>query len=472
MQATPDWVMWVAGVGLLLILSLLVFVAWWALFSDRPNGRRRCPRCWYELTYSPGMRCTECGFEARSEKDFGRTRHRWGTGVLAILGCTAIGLFVLDRVATRGWLSYVPAQALVWTLPVVDGPRSAVFVELDRRIKANELSPEQWIALTERCVAGDSGARPPSAEWSDKYGSIVLFTRARASRSDDETWQTSINELLYTIPPRIELSTRDQWPEGVGPTIDVVARDWWPAATEWRIRATPGVPDAATDVHLLRDAPIQDRSYSVVVPPLTAGRHEVDVSFAIDRRANVDTPWRRAEERTVTIPITVDGTLADTLEPVTGDEYDAVVRDVFRAGLVKYRAGSLPVRIGVNQPSSFVELFDDTAVGARVEVLRNGRLARMLDIWWAAGTTTRDRQNAWEVPWLDEELLGAPDRPDDEWVIHAYSVPELALRVKDVSRYWSGRITVPVRVGQGRRRTAPPRGWINEQDPFAADETR
>ncbi len=52
----------------------------WALFWDRARGRRRCPKCWYDLAATPagaaGTTCPECGRTARSERELARTRRR------------------------------------------------------------------------------------------------------------------------------------------------------------------------------------------------------------------------------------------------------------------------------------------------------------------------------------------------------------------------------------------------------------
>jgi hypothetical protein len=69
------------------VAGLVLFVI--ALRGDPARGRRRCPRCWYDLRGTPGMTCSECGFTGASELDFLRTRrHRWMliAGPLLLLG--------------------------------------------------------------------------------------------------------------------------------------------------------------------------------------------------------------------------------------------------------------------------------------------------------------------------------------------------------------------------------------------------
>ena len=64
---------WVIGGAMLLAAAA---VALRALFADRSRGRRRCPKCWYEMTGVAGLRCPECGREARGERKLLRTRRR------------------------------------------------------------------------------------------------------------------------------------------------------------------------------------------------------------------------------------------------------------------------------------------------------------------------------------------------------------------------------------------------------------
>src|SRR5688572_28644873 len=79
---------------ILVCVTLLVGVggvtlSLWALLWDRARGRRRCPSCWHDLAGVPGLRCPECGKEARSERRLFRTRRRWRWVVVGI-GLTAI----------------------------------------------------------------------------------------------------------------------------------------------------------------------------------------------------------------------------------------------------------------------------------------------------------------------------------------------------------------------------------------------
>ncbi|MDY7108594.1 MAG: hypothetical protein SYC29_08145, partial [Planctomycetota bacterium] len=446
-----EWVLWTTGVLLLLLLAGCVFLAWWAMFSDRARGRRRCPRCWYDLAYTPGMTCNECGYTGRSEKDFARTRHRWGIALLAVLGAALVGGYIIDRANMKGWMTYVPQTALIWLMPL-EGDRGPIISELRTRMNADTLSEDQWLTILRRAAKGDPGRRPPGDGWTDKYGTLLQACASRFLDGDDEEVQAEVTEILLRLPPRVALTTRRSWPSDIAPTLNVVARDWWPGQMQWRIRAEPQLEGAETDVHVLRDAPIQRRSYSVYLPQLPEGDHDIPVRLVVDRRPTPEDEWERIDERTIEVPLEVEGTLAEHMEAVGGEEMDEVIRRVFGSGLIKSARGSLPVRVGLNIRHAAIAPFDDTAVGVRIDVLRDGELGRQLDIWWEAGTFGRG--TSWEVPWLDDEVLGRPMQEGEQWTLRVRGRPELALRVDGATRYWSGEVTVGVPVR--RRGGAPP----------------
>jgi hypothetical protein len=47
-----DWLFW--GLGGALALAGL-WLQYWSLFADRARGRRRCPKCWYDMSGTEGM---------------------------------------------------------------------------------------------------------------------------------------------------------------------------------------------------------------------------------------------------------------------------------------------------------------------------------------------------------------------------------------------------------------------------------
>ncbi|MBX3381626.1 MAG: hypothetical protein KF805_16135 [Phycisphaeraceae bacterium] len=114
------WLFWVAGVVLGGIATLIVA---WAVFADRltgDRGKRRCPRCWYDMPPANGRTCPECGHEARSESKLFRTRRRWGwaiVGLLTLACAFALNWYTAGRVL--GWTRVMPLWMQVRLVPII-----------------------------------------------------------------------------------------------------------------------------------------------------------------------------------------------------------------------------------------------------------------------------------------------------------------------------------------------------------------
>lgn len=82
MMQVPGWAWWAAA-GL---AAIGLGLALWGWIGDRSRGRRRCPRCWYDMTGVPGRRCPECGKEPATDRGlFKPRRRRWAIGVALVL---------------------------------------------------------------------------------------------------------------------------------------------------------------------------------------------------------------------------------------------------------------------------------------------------------------------------------------------------------------------------------------------------
>ena len=155
------WIWWVGGSAVTLIgLALLV----WALFADKARGRRRCPKCWYDLSHTAGMRCSECGHEPRKEKWLFRTRRRWKWAfagvVVLVLSPSALGW----RFAQRDWITHGPDTLLIASLFWIDDP-SEVLDELNARLSGRYLSQP---TPCDGCICGCRLARKYPIPWNDE----------------------------------------------------------------------------------------------------------------------------------------------------------------------------------------------------------------------------------------------------------------------------------------------------------------
>jgi len=94
---------WMILVATLAGMGLFGAATWWCFFSDSGRTRRRCPKCWFDMKHTAGLRCTECGHAARNESELLRTRRRPVIGFLAVLGCAIVGARGIDHLRVEGW---------------------------------------------------------------------------------------------------------------------------------------------------------------------------------------------------------------------------------------------------------------------------------------------------------------------------------------------------------------------------------
>lgn len=133
----------IAGVLALGGLVLLVY----ALFADRPRGRRRCPECAYRMDGIEGRRCPECGKTTKSERRLFRTRRKWRWAAVAALGVIAsLPLAGWSRWETKGWEG-VPGDVLV-RLAWMDS--QGMRDEVERRLIREHFDARQMDILLDR----------------------------------------------------------------------------------------------------------------------------------------------------------------------------------------------------------------------------------------------------------------------------------------------------------------------------------
>jgi hypothetical protein len=460
----------VVWLGVLLVCVLCAYIAWRAMFGDRGRGKRRCPKCWYDMAYSPGMTCPECGAIVQRESDFQRTRRRPGVAVMAIVICAVLIIGVNEQMNDRGMLRHVPTAALIWTLPIAGGMDGFVGREIDRRAVAQKLSAEQWKKLMERCAAGGWSGAPPEDDWITDYGNYISAWRLRFMGDG------ALEAPLLAIPPRFEVATRDAWPAGAAPALTVRLEDWWPAGTECRVRAAPRVNGAAPlTFYRSGESRFRPSPFILYLPPLEPGTHEVIVDFTVDRRriaevqdeangssatAPVDDGWQPVGTYAISLKTKVQGRIEDLMQPRSSAALDAIVQQVF-GNAVRWTGGGLsPVRFGINVPATFTPELDDTAMGVSVELEREGVVARRLNLWWIAGSNGTDhaRNYGFEINYENLDLLRQLQE-EEGWSLRVRGDPLIAMRAGDaIKQYWQGDVRVPINLRMNQTQ-APPRLW-------------
>lgn len=183
-----DAALWTIGASLALVALAL---AAWALFSDRARGRKRCPKCWYDMAGSPTLTCPECGKPATSEPKLYKTRRRWRVVIVAtvvMLIGSATALAPLGR--NGSWPSAIP-DVVILALAPFDLGLSEIDIEIGTRfvdedfIAANAEGwwPRRMLSRWAAAKCLRDGAPPEilhrgiSLSWMDEEKPIAVFAR-------------------------------------------------------------------------------------------------------------------------------------------------------------------------------------------------------------------------------------------------------------------------------------------------------
>ncbi len=95
-----------------------------------------------------GLRCSECGHEAKKERHLHRSRRRWR---LAVLGFVLVLGGLVGSIRREGWLKVTPTVVYIALLPHLDS--KTTFAELGDRVGAGQLWQWEYRFLVRRSIA-------------------------------------------------------------------------------------------------------------------------------------------------------------------------------------------------------------------------------------------------------------------------------------------------------------------------------
>jgi hypothetical protein len=424
-MAQAAWIWWLGG-GVLALAGLALL--WWSLFRDRARGRRRCPRCWYDMGGVPGLVCPECGGDAKRERRLGKVRRRWriaATGVLMLI--VAVVMLSYPRCRQSGVLSLVPTDILLffnpapgheyrWDPNIGDSRLDPVAAELMRRIEQGRLSRRHWNRLMQ-------------------------------------------DEGLFLVRP--------SWPAAETLTIGVALPCWVGAEVapklmgvnpgELRMRVMiDGWEEDAVDLAVNNDS-FGPRAFRMIeFPDWFLDGERVDLSAALYVRAYDDVLderiglplWRGS------IPVApkLVGEIGEAITPCRDTELNRVVAEMMR---LEITCRELPgdrrhFSASIVLDESVTPRLVDLAVGVHVEIRRGDEqvaqfagtvLPWNLDL---RGTTARMLRS--DLPELTDRLSPLPAEEElNQWVVRITGDRAAALRDVDKSRCWIGEFERPLR---------------------------
>lgn len=132
-QNALGWILPLVGTTLM-VIGGTVFL--WCLFADRSRGRKRCPRCWYDMAAIPALTCPECGKVAKTERAQHRTRRYYRRAALGLLLALLGSAQFAEPWYRRGGLTRIaPTRILIMFMPSAS-PSSYLLGQLRQRLLA------------------------------------------------------------------------------------------------------------------------------------------------------------------------------------------------------------------------------------------------------------------------------------------------------------------------------------------------
>jgi hypothetical protein len=414
------------GVTIALVIGgiITVAIAW---RGDPSKGRRRCSRCWYDMSAVSGFRCPECGKVGRDEQALFRTRRfRKGLtmGSVLVLVGAYIGLATSRMGPNREtWTRWIPTTLLVFIAPV------------ERAEQGHELAEAAW--------------RRSRAMW--RWQEAIIARREVAATSDEEIlgWLRVRNVWPAGVSMPIRLSPEyDKWPL-VGPKqVDLRSTDGRgihlrSAIDSWPTRS---IHDPAREPDWNDDGP--PVAWEIEIPAMSIGRHTFEFEMTLSGS------WGTSRTVTHSVEIVVTDREADVMTAVSSPAIDSLIADALWI-VISDRNRDPWLLIHFDDQKIFDSLYRATYVSGKlpepvlatvVEVVDGDKVLASFRLdWWGS------RGLDWP-PDLSSLIAAAMDPQTCEWKpevierLWVYVRGDLGLAARSVgpSSYWSGEIRMPL----------------------------
>jgi len=456
-------VIWnVLGWGLVGLAALALLLA---LLGDVVRRRfrrvRRCPKCWYDLSHTPGMTCSECGHTAKRERQLFKTRRRKRWVLAALL--VWLGSYFAFRVPAmqqRGWVAAVPTTALVIIAPRLkpscpggfQAQREALAKEIGHRAAVDALGDWHWQLLIRGALR--EGHRPFARTY--QFGEVFDNSCLLLLSSSDAEGRLIRPEqrLRANRLAGLRITTRPQWPVGSTVMLRVDPAPCFGYSTMALRLLLIDPPVEGAIYHAGPTAPGEpsDTTWSPMAwkePTVPLNVRSVEGQrfvLRLEGERPIDELWSRSTALSrlawsydIPIRTRIAGTIDDILVPVQSKEFEEslISRGVFQ-----------PVgnHLWIRRLEECLKLLDGATFAATIELLDGDAVIASARTWWAL-TPILER----ELSLRDVQLDLTLERPIPDSLSNSKALqlrirsdPELALRRFDCDRFWSGEITMPV----------------------------
>jgi len=392
--------------GAFILLSHIVALAAcvlivWALLADwvrhRFRRRRRCPRCWYDMSRSPTLTCSECGYEAKKERRLFKARRRWRWAFFAVfLLIGSYALHVTPQVKQRGWVAAVPTTVLIAALPWLEAP----YASEGRQYFNSGRLPFSRTALCFELAHRHGLRSTPSwqSRWMTRRSVKLTTWDGFGDRSDADAAGWVLSHAIYTkgglpddvLPILLDpiasqvVCVRERWPRGVPLRIAIRDSLWHWGPSDRRIVVQPvtagGRPaEKGLSSYVFGEPPDEwmDSTYDVGLAELVSNRIEFDVSLTEGTASEGVVLWSKR--------------ITKSIELV--DEIEQIIRPAPSCALRSAIENGTKIRVYHDYPSAgkYSVVLDlsaldrsrpgDIAIGLRAEILHGDQVVVRARVW-------------------------------------------------------------------------------------------
>lgn len=385
---------------LLVILAVTLF--WWSLFRDRARDRLRCPKCWYDLTSSCTLLCSECGYQANTRSDLHKTkRNRLLACVSLLIMAAAVGLGSWPRLAHGQWLAFIPDSILVRIAPLGDS---------------------QWIR-TYWDIA-------PSTYEPNHVLNRELRDRIMYDDLDLEDWKTLLNRVVSNswAADRAFVHTYDSWPRDIP-----LSFIWNPEQfnkfmhLDIKLQLVPNFSNAMT-----YDVSVMIRE-GFRIDSIPSDADEIDIALRIKLQGQILVD---KVVRTISIVESANGILA-------GDESEEM-NALVRRHVLPVIIPSVGMPVDVVLPDVSQDAFGAMTVGVVVEIASDEIVVATGFRRYLVNNETVYREeydrSRIRLSWDMDALNKACDMNITDWRLHLRGDPAIALHDLPCESYWAGEI--------------------------------
>ncbi|HWB20929.1 MAG TPA: hypothetical protein VG711_11560 [Phycisphaerales bacterium] len=473
------------------ILFLLALSTDWV--RQRFTHRRRCPKCWYDLSQAPFIEqpdpqssvppqrsrtCPECGHTAKRERTLFKSRkHPFLAAGGLLLLIAGYFIHVTPEMKARGFVATMPTTALLAALPNVDRSQSAI----GRYYWYNEtFGDDVWAELFERASQGHL------AHWQYKWLVQTCTDILNSSASAGTIDQDDAKRLLDTIYARGSIDDPAILAIAINPTFTLNSRAGWPSGStvhirdidiktfiysDIRFRFMPKISGAESFIQPWNladaDPPSFLPEYRIGILPPNTDHVDFDVVVEWNRACRSYSPphdndWVELKRVAWSAPITVSGDISQYLTAVTLPRFETALRDSLQPLCRRSAPAALFLPLYKPEIKMSVSATPPTIFAAHLTILSgNQPLAQSSGLWILRGAVGIESarfepmQTRVEVTSIPSDATNAESTQISfgqidpaNLQLRIQSDPDLALRCPDLSvhQYWQGDITVPLRV--------------------------